>query len=390
MTQPPQRIRVAYIVSSLMSGGAELQMLALSERLPRDEFHVDFICMAEPGPLAPRALATGARVFSLGRRPLGGQSVVSAALHRIRKIARFVRLLRAGRYDVVDAWMYPANDLAAISRWLTGVGVVIAGRRNTGPIQARYGAVEHALHAVVRRWSDLTVANSVMAAVRAIDEEHLDPRRVRVIRNGVIDVPPMPSDQRRALRSAWGADTDAIVIGCVANLRAVKGHRLLVEAFAELVERQPRARLVLVGDGPDRARIENMVISLGIAGRVTFHGRDDEVRHIYSAFDIVTLTSASEGLPNVLLEAGAAGLPVVATDVGGVSEVIVPDVTGLLVPPGDRSALITALERLVTDAGLRARMGLAARSHVIATFGMKRFVEEVAAMYRSAIGRAVL
>ena len=383
----PRTLRVAYVVSRLDPGGAERQMLSLAERLPRDEFRVDFICLSAPGIYAPRALAAGARVFSIGASTPERASPFALAWHRSRMIIRYVNVIRRNRYDILDAWMYPAYDLAALTRLFTGVPVVLAGRRNLGAPETRYGFLERAADAFARRLCDFTVANSQVAATRAIDQEHLDPRRVRVIRNGVELLEPLQAGHRDAVRGAWGATADEVVIGCVANYRSVKAQDLLIAAFGDVVMARPNVRLVLVGEGPERPRLERLIESGGLASRVLLQGREPEARRLTAAFDVVALTSRSEGLPNAMLEAAAAGCPVVATDVGGMREVVLDGVTGLLVPSGDRPALARALVRLADDPALRERMGQAGRHHVELTFGMDRFVREFADLYREASAR---
>ena len=385
--KPTRRpLRIAYVASRLDLGGAEGQMLALAARLPPDEFRVDFICTSEPGIYAPRALEAGARVFTLGASPPDRASPVTLAWHRVRKIGRYVHLIRRNRYDVLDAWMYPAYDLAALTRPLTKVPVVVAGRRNMSGPETRYGFVERAVDGFARRLCDMTVANSHVAAARAIDDEHLDPARVRVIHNGVETVEPPPAGQRDAQRAAWGAKPDDVVIGCVANYRSVKAHDLLIAAFADVVRGNPNVRLVLVGEGPERLRLERRVESAGLTSCVVMHGAEPDARRLNSAFDVVTLTSKSEGLPNAVLEAHAAGRPVVATDVGGMREVVLDGESGVLVASGDRPALARALARLADDGALREQMGRAGRRHVESEFGMDRFVREFADLYHELAG----
>ncbi len=297
-------------------------------------------------------------------------------------IFRYVSVIRRNRYDIVDAWMYPAYDVAALTRPFTRVPVVLAGRRNLGEPETRYGFVERAADSFARRLCEVTVANSQIAATRAIDQEHLNPHRVRVIHNGVDLLEPPTAPHRDAVRRAWGATADDVVIGCVANYRSVKAHDLLIAAFGDVVMARPHVRLVLVGEGPERSRLEQLVESGGLASHVVLHGREPDARQLNTAFDVVALTSRSEGLPNAMLEAAAAGRPVVATDVGGMREVVLDGVTGLLVPSGDRPALARALVRLADDPALRCQMGRAARHHVELTFGMDRFVREFADLYR--------
>jgi glycosyltransferase involved in cell wall biosynthesis len=197
----------------------------------------------------------------------------------------------------------------------------------------------------------------------------------------------MSAEQRDAVRAKWGASREDLVIGCVANYRSVKALDLLVAAFEDVVAAKANARLVLVGEGPERSRLERMVESAGLGSRVVLHGREADGGRLQAAFDIAALTSTSEGLPNAMLEAEAAGRPVVATDVGGMREVVLDEVTGLLVSSGDRTALALALVRLADDPSLRERMGGAGRKHVESAFGMDRFVREFSELYRELAGR---
>ena len=382
MSPLPRPIRIGYVVSRLDPGGAEKQMLELAERLPRDEFQVDFICTSEPGLYASRARVAGAGVYSLGHTLPAGASHLARAAHQLRKIGRFVRLLRRNRYHIIDGWMYPAYDLAALSRALTRVPVVIAGRRNMGTPETRYGFAEQIVDAFARRLCDMTVANSEAAAARAIEREHLDPRRVRVIRNGVEAIPSISTPERDRLRGRWDVAAGAVLIGCVANYRAVKGLDLLISAMTEVARAQPNTKLVLIGEGPERSRLQGLIASGGLDRYVVLHGREPDARSLYAAFDIVVLASKGEGLPNAILEGQAAGRPVVATDVGGVGEIVVDGVTGLLVPSGDASALAGALLRLTADPTLRERFGRAGEARMATDFGMARFVGAFADLYR--------
>ena len=161
----------------------------------------------------------------------------------------------------------------------------------------------------------------------------------------------------------------------------MKRHDLLLEAFAAIADARQAMRLVLVGDGPLRPALERKVRDLGLETRVRLHGSELEPEPLYAAFDIAVQASSREGLPNALLEAGAAGLPMVATAAGGSGEIVLDGRTGLLIPVDDGAALAGGLHRLASDPGLRERLGHAAREHVATTFGMDRFVAEFARLY---------
>jgi glycosyltransferase involved in cell wall biosynthesis len=260
--------------------------------------------------------------------------------------------------------------------------VIITGRRNVDP-QQFFGPLEDVVASVVARLTDVVVANSAAVASNAVSTSGLPRRKVRIIRNGVLVAPPVSATERTARRLALGvSDPEEIIIGCVANYLGVKRHALLIDAFAALTNDGANSTLVLVGEGPLRPDLERQIRELGLEGRVRLHGSELDPQPLYAAFDIVVQASSREGLPNALLEAGAAGRPIVATAAGGSGEIVIDGVTGLLVPVEDGGLLAGALGRLVADPDLRDRLGAAAREHIIETFGMDRFVAEFARLYQ--------
>jgi colanic acid/amylovoran biosynthesis glycosyltransferase len=177
---------------------------------------------------------------------------------------------------------------------------------------------------------------------------------------------------------------------CVARLMPAKGISLLLEAVAELAESMPDLRCTLVGDGPDRQRLEQVAAKLRIADRITFTGAvgQDDIRPFYAAADAFVLPSFAEGVPVVLMEAMAAGVPVVATAVGGTSELVLPEQTGLLIPPGSVSALTDALRRILTDGELRERLATGGRAKVLDEFDLPRIGEQVAELFRQLLAES--
>lgn len=391
-SRPKRRIRLALVTAGLLPGGAERQMLLLVEGLPKDEFTVDFLLLTVAGDDADRARAAGARVRVFGIRPRRNSGLplplylVSVAWGA----CRFV-LATTGRYDVMDAWLFHAYALTAISRPFTRPRAVIAGRRSLNDFKQAFGLPSRVADVLARRGSDVIVANSRAVKEDVIRRERIDAARIRVIHNGVPPAEPMTEDARRARRAAWGATDDSIVIGSVANYKPGKGLDVLIRAAGRLAADGGRRdlRLVLVGDGRERDHLEALRLELGeLQDVVVLHGTEPDARAIYGAFDVAVLASKGEGLPNVVLEAAAAGLPIVATAAGGTVEIIADGVTGLLVPVGDEDALLAALWRLCDDPTERRRLGEAARLDVTTRFGVDRMVAEFAALYREfAAGR---
>lgn len=386
MSRP--RIRVAYLTAGLESGGSERQMLALAGALPTDRFEVDFLLFADRGAHADIAEATGARIQDLG---LGRRRDVPLPIfvyRLVRMVVRYVRIVRARRYDLVDAWLFHAYVLAAVMRPIAGPPILISGRRSLSDFKDGFWLLPRMLDAIARRGSDLFVANAEEVRRDVIQRERLDPSRIVVIRNGVELPRPIEPAERIAIREAWGVPVDAVVAGCVTNLKRGKGLEMLVRVADRVVARQPRVHFVVVGEGTLRSELESEIRARGLTDRVHLVGWERDARRVYGAFDVAVQASETEGLPNVVLEAAAAGCAIAATDAGGTREIVHDGHHGIVVGVRDEEGLVAALERLVNDPQLRDRFGRAARERVATEFSIDRLVTETAALYAGLVDGA--
>jgi glycosyltransferase involved in cell wall biosynthesis len=192
-----------------------------------------------------------------------------------------------------------------------------------------------------------------------------------------------PPDARERVRAELGIASESFVVTWLGRMTEIKRVADLLHIFADVRQRGVEAVLVLVGDGPDRSKLERLAGELGIADVVRFTGFRADVGSIYRASDVVALSSANEGTPVSLIEALAAGCPVVTTDVGGASDVVDGGRAGVLVPFGDRRAFADALAELAVSPGRRRELGEAGRRHVRTRYSVERLVEDVDALYRS-------
>lgn len=374
-------IRLAYLVHQLITGGAELQMIALAEGLARDGFAVDFVVRGGAGPNDERARAAGANVRLIGRPSSSAMPLLTRYARRAEKHARWITTARRERYDIVDAWLHPTDVFAALTAPLTRFPVVASARLDLLP-RIRVGPATHLLYTSVNRLTDVVVANSEIAATEAIRVQGVPAHKMRVIRGGVRLPRSFTTVERRAQRSAIGVSDDDLLIGCVGTFRSMKRQDLLIEAFARLLPERADLRLVLVGDGDLRPAIERQIAALGLGKHVILYGTASDVAPLYNAFDLFVQASNSEALPNVLLEAAASGLPIVATAAGGTGELIRDGETGILVPIDDLERLTTGIRRVLRDTDLRRRAGMAARDLVEREYGMDRFIREYGDLYR--------
>jgi glycosyltransferase involved in cell wall biosynthesis len=221
--------------------------------------------------------------------------------------------------------------------------------------------------------------------LQVIEESGVDPGRVISIPTG-IDVNRFRPRAADEARESLGIAPGGIVIGIVATLRSWKGHRHLLEAFAGLSDQG--TRLIVVGDGPQREALESLTRELGIDARVQFAGEQSNVVPWLQAMDLFCLPSyANEGVPQALMQAMSCSLPVITTPVGSITEIVQDGDTGLLVRPEDPRALRAAIERVLADAPLRARLALRAREIALQRFGEERMVDRMLDVFM-AVSRA--
>jgi len=195
--------------------------------------------------------------------------------------------------------------------------------------------------------------------------------------------PPTDPVQRAAMRALLGLPPADPIVGIVATLRSWKGHRYLIEALADLAD--PRTRLVIVGDGPQRAALEAQVDGAGLRERVTFAGNQDDVAPWLQCFDVFALPSyANEGVPQALLQAMFTGLGCVTTDAGAISEIAIDGRTALVVAREDADALGLALQRMLADTALAAELGGAARANVLARHSLSTMLDRMESVFTAA------
>lgn len=371
-------LRIVYVTASLDLGGSERQMINLATRLPLDRFRPEFVLLTGRGALADQVEQAGIPVHELrwhrGEVPL-------RRVRRLADVARYIGQMRRGRYDIVDGWLYHAYALAAATRDVVGAPVVIAGRRSLSDFKSDFNRINRALDGLARRRVDAIVANGDGVRRDVAERENLPLSRIDVIRNGISPAVPMDDETRARLRSSWRLGPQDVVVGVVANYKAGKGLEDIIEMAGRAGVEDSRLAFVLVGEGDQRALLESMITARGLSERIVLFGSVVDARALYGAFDIGLQASRSEGLPNAVLEAAAAGLPVVATDTGATSEIVIDGETGYVVPVGSEPPMLAKLRDLARSRKLRERLGTAAQRRTMEVFGMDRFVAESAALY---------
>jgi glycosyltransferase involved in cell wall biosynthesis len=300
-------------------------------------------------------------------------------------ILALARRLRAEEVDLVHAHDFKTDALGLAAGRLAGKPVVttLHGYIAVSGKSRLYRALDHWLLARMKRVIAVSEAMASDLRARGVPSE-----RLRVIRNGI-----------RADRYPYGSRSGALdalmpvapgrrIIGHVGRLSPEKGQALAIRALPAILSRVPGAFLVLAGAGPDEERLRRLVTELSLEGRVHFLGHRDDVTQVFAALDLLVLSSDTEGLPNVVLEAMALGVPVVATAVGGTPELVTDGLTGRLVPKGDEAALASAVVEALLAPDRSRAMALEARRLVEDRFVMEALVRETHRLYREILGVA--
>lgn len=302
-------------------------------------------------------------------------------------VRRTAAAIREVQPDIVQTHQIYSNFYGTLAARLAGVRRVIATRANTGAFyrQRHWQAVNWAL------WKLRAAGVAISGGVRdyVVRYEHVSPEKVYMIHNAVESPADLAgrAEQRAALRASLNISPNAPVVGSVARLVEVKGLRYGLDAFARARQRVPDAHYIIAGDGPLRDDLTQQAQRLGVADAVHFLGWRSDTAAIYDAMDVLMLPSLAEGFGLVLAEAMARCVPVVATAVGGIPEVVADGETGLLVSPADADALVEPLVRLLTGEELARQFGAAGRQRVESKFSFSRQAADYQQLYADVMAR---
>lgn len=360
------KLHIVHTEASLGWGGQEIRILTEAQGMVERGHRVTLLCPLEARiHAAARERGLPVEALSIGRKKPGG-------------VLALRRWLIANPADVINSHSSTDTWLAALAcRFLKRPPPLVRTRHISAPIPNNR----------LTRWLYGTATRHIVTTGEAlrrqlIRENGFDADRITSIPTGMASDHFVPGDQAAA-RARLGLPQGAPLIGIVATLRSWKGHRFLLDAFARL---PADTGLVIVGDGPQRQNIEAKIRELGIGDRVTLAGNQAEVLPWLQALDVFALPSyANEGVPQALVQAMLCGLPCVTTATGSIGEIARDGDTAIVVRAEDVADLRHGLERLLADAGLRARLGASARAHCAANCSFERMLERMEAVFRDAI-----
>jgi glycosyltransferase involved in cell wall biosynthesis len=367
---------ILYFTNSTVWGGVEEHICGLLRKLSRRLFRAHLVC--DPAIYERFRAATPAHIDIT---PLAFSSPrhVAAAI-------RFARLLVREPFQIVHSHMFWSSLFASPIAWASRVPIIVETLHGTEAWRTGWKAnckVDRATTRFVSKY----VAVCESDARFLENKKHVPAKKIAIIHNGVDTRRfAVPQDARNAIRHALGfTEADSVLI-MVARLHPGKGHRVLLDAMRQLLPLYPKLKLICLGEGEGEPELRGLCESFGVAHCVQFVGYQRNVPEWLTAADINVLPSFYEGLPLTILEAMAAKLPTVASNVGGIPEAIEDGVSGLLVPPGDPHRLAEALSLLIGDVAMRERVGRAARARVLQSFDFEQQVSSTERMYLELCG----
>jgi glycosyltransferase involved in cell wall biosynthesis len=359
-------IRVLQIIPTLVRGGAEKQLTLLACGLPRDRFDVHVAVLTHDGPYHETLAAHGIPVTVIGKRG----KIDPSAYFRLK---RYIAGLRP---DVVQTWIFAANSYGRAAALAAGVRHVLAGERCIDPWKSWY---ELAIDRWLAKRTARIVTNS--QGVRDFYSAHGIPaEKFVVIPNGIECRPASPSARAELLREL-GLPESVRLIGAVGRLWPQKRYKDLIWAAELLKAGRGDAHLLIAGDGPQRDELARFAREVLVDDHVHFLGERDDVSQLLNDLDCFWLGSGYEGQSNALMEAMLAGLPVVATDIAGSRDLVVPNETGFLVPVGDAGQFARKTNQLLEEPELARRFGENGRRRMCEEFTVAKMVEKHQRLY---------
>lgn len=369
-------ITVTHLITDLITAGAQQALYRLLLHTDRTKYRPVVIALRDGDTeIAARIKVLDIPVIDLQMLPRW----------RFDRLSRLYRELRRNKPDILHCWMVHSNIIGRVIGRTTSVPAIVVSRRsdrNGGEIYTR-------MNRWLVDWSDGIIAVSESTRQAELAETGIDPSRVVMIPNGIdmsVFTPQPAPKARKQLRETLGISDDHFLIGSVGRLTEAKGYPDLLRAFQIVVQQRPEARLIIVGKGKLEAGLKSLAAVLKISEKVQFSGVRSDIPQLLNALDMFAFSSHWEGMPNALMEAMAAGLPCVATNVSAAPELINDGVHGLLVPPSNHQKLAEKLLAMINDPELRHRLAKAAQERIQTEFTLENTAAKTMALYEKIRG----
>ena len=369
------RKRILFVIGQLSVGGAERQMIYLATHLDKSKYQVLVCSFSADVPLL--SILNNANVQTV--------IIPQAMKPDLTRPIKLFQLTKSYKPDLIHSYLFVANTWARIIGSILKVPVVLSERSS----EIKKTTWVKIINRTLVSYGSHLIANSQSGADRVIQNNEFSPDKVSIIYNGIpIDKYNcrISEEQKAKLLYEFGIKEGTQVIGLIGRLSFAKNHELLFESYKTIVEHFPHSRILCVGDGPRKKELMQLVETFGIKDHVFFTGMRKDIPECFSIMDVMVLPSRWEGLPNVILEAMAAKCPVVAADVGGVSELVTDGVTGWLVEPGNKDELANKVIVALSDFQQLEKVKRNAYAFVTENFSIEKMVTYTEKVYEEVIG----
>jgi glycosyltransferase involved in cell wall biosynthesis len=371
-------LKIVHLISSLNIGGAEMALHWLLSRMDKQRFQNTVVCLLEIGPVGKHIQASGVPVYALGMRR--GQP-------SLRGFWRLVRVLRRERPHILQTWLYHADLLGLVAATLLRVPSTVWNLRASNMDMSHYHYLSRwtvRLCALLSGWPEAVIVNS--EAGRTFHAQHgYHPQRWTLIPNGIDTQHFRPDTSARlAVRCELGLAPDTLLIGLIARFDPMKDHATFLRAAGHLASVDAQAQFVLAGEGVtgDNPELSALITQAQLNGRMHLLGPRSDIPRLTAALDIASLSSVSEGFPNVIGEAMACGVPCVVTDVGDAARIV--GETGIVVPLRNPLALMEGWQQLIRVGAVgRKHLGCVARQRIQQNYSLEQIVQQYETFYRS-------
>lgn len=368
-----QTVGILYLVDNLkVLGGTEKHLLQLLTHLDRRKFRPIVFSLREEGEVGRQIRRLGIRTDAANIKRF---YVALGTAYKIR------RIIRQENVKIIHTFFFDSDIMGSILGKLFRVPIIISSRRDMGNWWKKKRHIM--CYRIVNRYFDKIIAVCNVLRDQLRDQEKIPEKKLLTIYNGADLDAYSPDVNGKYIRGKMSLKNHLSVIGMIANLDHIKDHGCFLTAASEVLRLNRDVCFIIVGEGPLRHDLERLSEQLGIQNSVFFLGMRKDIPEILSIFDISVLTSLSEGLSNTILESMSMGKPVVATEVGGNTEIVVDGETGFLVPPENPGAVAEKIVKLISDKSLIKRMGENARINIEKQFTVSQMVQKTEQIYEN-------
>lgn len=371
-----RKINVIHLVEELTIGGLEKILTAIVLNLDKEKYNVSVWCLREGGFFADKLVNEGIDVKILhiytSRNPLS--------------IYKLYKLLKSHKFDIIHTHAYSAGTIGRISAFLAGIPVIISHNQNVYDYYNRY---YHFVEWLLSLITDGIICVSDEVKRFTNETQGIDSKRLLTIYNGIDSVYPVSEKRTSGLRKELDIPADHSVMGTIAQFSKKKGLAYLIKSASILLEHRKDVNFLLVGEGSIMEELKKLCVNLKVEKNVIFAGERSDIPEILSLIDIFVLPSIREGLPLAVLEAMDCGKPIIATNVGGVPEIVKNGINGILVQPKDPEALYSAMKELLDDRGKMEKMGYEGKKICGKNFSSKAMVDRVEELYDKLVNEKI-